>query len=85
MMAGLLCLLGTVVSMGIVLYHRLILHVAIPGWTSVMIAILAMGAVQLLSLWVICEYVDRIFENTKARPYFIVWKQAGAQGIKGAE
>ena len=81
MAAGMLCLFATVTSMGIVLYHKLVLHVAISGWTSVMIAILGMGAIQLLSLWIICEYVDRIFENTKRRPYFIVWKQEGARGV----
>jgi len=80
MVAGLLCLIATIVSIGIVLYHKLVLHIAITGWTSVMIAILAMGAVQLLSLWIIGEYVDRIFENTKCRPYFIVWKQVGTRG-----
>ena len=81
MLAGLVCLGATVLSMGVVLYHKLILHIAIPGWASVMIAILAMGAVQLLSLWVICEYVDRIFENTKGRPYYIVWNQTGQRGL----
>ena len=82
MMMGFVCLLATIVSMAVVLYHKLVTHVAIPGWTSVMIAILAMGAIQLLSLWIICEYVDRIFENTKGRPYFVVWKQEGAVGIR---
>lgn len=81
MVLGFGCLLGAVVSMGVVLYHKLVLGVAIPGWTSVMIAILGMGAIQLLSLWIICEYVERIFENTKGRPYFVVWKQQGAAGI----
>ena len=81
MLAGLVCLGATVVSMGVVLYHKFILRIAIPGWASVMIAILAMGAIQLLSLWVICEYVDRIFENTKGRPYYIVWTQTGQRGF----
>ena len=85
MLAGLMCLLAALAGVGIVLYHKFILHVAIPGWASVMIAILGMGAVQLLSLWVICEYVDRVFENTKGRPYFIVWKQTGAQGIPSGD
>ena len=81
MLAGLACLGAAGVSMGIVLYHKLVLHIAIPGWASVMIAVLGMGAVQLLSLWIICEYVDRIFENTKGRPYYIVWKRTGQPGL----
>lgn len=82
MLAGITCLIVTGISMGIVLYHKVILHIAIPGWASVMIAILAMGTIQLLSLWMIGEYVDRIFENTKARPYYIVWRRVGERGCR---
>ena len=81
MVAGFLCLTATLLALGYVLYTRFILHVAITGWASVMVAILGMSAVQLLSLWVICEYVDRIFENTKGRPYYVVWHRVGEQGI----
>ena len=82
MIAGLVCLLATFLCILYVLYAKLILQIAIPGWASVMIAVLGMGAIQLLSLWVICEYVDRIFENTKGRPYFIVARQSGRPGIE---
>ena len=82
MMAGFVCLLATFLCILYVLYAKLILQIAIPGWASVMIAVLGMGAIQLLSLWVICEYVDRIFENTKGRPYFIIARQSGRQGIE---
>ena len=81
MFAGFLCLLGTLGALIYIFYSKFVLHIAITGWTSVMTAILGMGTIQLLSLWVIGEYVDRIFENTKGRPYFIVWKQSGQQGI----
>lgn len=84
MFAGFLCLLATVAALAYILYAKLVLKIAITGWASVMTAILGMGAIQLLSLWVIGEYVDRIFENTKGRPYFIVWKQAGRPGIDSA-
>jgi dolichol-phosphate mannosyltransferase len=81
MAAGLLCLSAVLIGSGVVLYHKFVLHVAIPGWASIMLAILGMGTVQLLSLWIICEYIERIFENTKGRPYFVVWKQTGQPGI----
>lgn len=81
MVAGFLCLLATVAALAYILYSKFVLRNAISGWASVMVAILGMGTIQLLSLWVIGEYVDRIFENTKGRPYFIVWKQTGQPGI----
>lgn len=83
MMAGVACLSLAGAGIAIVLYKKYVLHVAIPGWASIMIAILGMGGIQLVSLWIICEYVDRIFENTKGRPYYVVWRKAGQPGIAG--
>ena len=79
--AGCVCLLAALAVIGWILYAKFILDIAIPGWASIMTAILGMGSIQLLCMWVICEYVERIFENTKGRPYFIVWKHLGERGI----
>ena len=46
----------------------------IPGWTSIMVAITFFAGVQLLSLWMISEYIGRIYEETKGRPQYIVDK-----------
>ena len=45
-----------------------------PGWTSIMVAITFFAGVQLLSLWMISEYIGRIYDETKGRPQFIVDK-----------
>ena len=79
--ACLFCLLLAGLGMAFVLYARLVTGVAIVGWASVMTAVLGMGAIQLFSLWIVSEYVDRIFENTKSRPYFIVRHVVGERGI----
>ena len=42
------------------------------GWASTLIVVLFMGAVQLLSLGVIGEYIRLIFLETKNRPTFII-------------
>jgi polyisoprenyl-phosphate glycosyltransferase len=47
-------------------------HTAPQGWASTMIAVLFMGAAQLLSLGVIGEYIRLIFLETKQRPTYIV-------------
>lgn len=84
MLMGLVCLACATGLGAYVLYAKFVLHAAIPGWASVMLAVLGMGAMQLLSLWIICEYVDRIFENTKGRPYFIISRRMGQPGVPPA-
>ena len=41
------------------------------GFTTLLVAILFFGAIQLLSLAVIGEYLARVFEETKQRPRYI--------------
>lgn len=57
-----------------VLYKKLILGgaQAIPGWASTMTSILFLGGIQLLSVGVIGEYIGRIYNETKARPAWVV-------------
>jgi dolichol-phosphate mannosyltransferase len=41
------------------------------GWASTMVVVLFMGAVQLISLGIIGEYIRRIFLEAKGRPTYI--------------
>ena len=71
-------LLGFVVSgvaflvMLNVLYQRLVTGEAIIGWASTMTAILFIGGIQLVSVGIIGEYIGRIYNETKARPAWVV-------------
>lgn len=55
-----------------VLYKRLFTGEAIIGWASTMTSILFIGGIQLLSVGVIGEYIGRIYNETKARPAWVV-------------
>jgi len=54
------------------IYIKVFAHEALPGWTSVLVAVLFLGGVQLLSLGVIGSYLNRIYLETKSRPAYIV-------------
>ncbi len=45
------------------------------GWTSIMVAITFFAGVQLLSLWIMSEYIGRIYDETKQRPQYIIDKK----------
>lgn len=44
----------------------------VSGWSSMVSAIFFMGGVQLLCLGVIGEYIGKIYNETKARPRFLI-------------
>ncbi|MFC7527232.1 glycosyltransferase family 2 protein [Actinoplanes sp. GCM10030250] len=46
--------------------------VTVPGWTSLYIAVLLLGAVQLICLGLLGEYVGRIYAATQRRPQFLI-------------
>lgn len=45
------------------------------GWTSLMVAITFFAGVQLVSIWMISEYIARIYDDTKNRPEYIIDKK----------
>lgn len=43
-----------------------------PGWTSIMCTMTFIGGIILISLWMIGEYIARIYEESLGRPEYII-------------
>ena len=75
---------GLALSVGSVL---LILYIAyawlagrsIQGWTSLMLVVVMLGAVQMFVLALMGEYIGRLYNEAKRRPLYIVQEIAGGE------
>ena len=62
-----------------VIVRTLISGVQVPGYASLMVAVLFLGGLQLLSLGILGEYVGRIMIETKNRPLYVIREQVGGE------
>ena len=56
----------------------------IQGWTSLMLIVVVIGAVQMFVLALMGEYIGRLYNEAKRRPLYIVQEVAGATARRGA-
>ena len=54
------------------LYSWLFLDSTVQGWSSIMVSILFIGAVQMIGIGIIGEYLSRMGNNVKDRPLYII-------------
>jgi len=74
---GALVALGALAFAAFIIVRTLTTGIEVPGYASLMVAILFLGGLQLLSLGVLGEYVGRILTETKARPLYVVRERIG--------
>lgn len=75
---GLLAAAVAVFMAVLVLYWRLISpHSPLTGLATIMIAIFFLGAVQLVSIGILGEYIGRIYEEVKGRPLYVLSEVRG--------
>jgi dolichol-phosphate mannosyltransferase len=66
---GLSAIYGTIAVIAHVLGHTP------PGWTSVVVSVLAMGGLQMTFIGLVGEYLARVFDEVKGRPLYILKSQ----------
>jgi polyisoprenyl-phosphate glycosyltransferase len=77
--AGLLLSAGSVL---LVLYiaYAWVSGRSIQGWTSLMLVVVILGAIQMFALALMGEYIGRLYNESKRRPLYIVQDIAGGDG-----
>lgn len=70
-LGGTVAFISFLFAMKIVL-SKLIFGNPVPGYSSLMVAILFLGGVQLIGIGVLGEYIGRIYKETKHRPRYII-------------
>jgi glycosyltransferase involved in cell wall biosynthesis len=74
---GLIISLISLVYASFLVLRTLILGIDVPGYASLMVAILFLGGIQLISLGVLGEYLGRVYEEVKARPLYLAREVQG--------
>lgn len=79
-------MVGLIISMGTAVYLVFVLAASLlaperfgvkAGWASTMATILLVGGIQLVAVWLLGQYVGRIYEETKQRPPYVVARGLG--------
>ena len=75
---GLFGILSIVISFCILIYALIACCFKISGlgagWTSIMFCITFFAGVQLISVWIMSEYIGRIYDESKNRPQYVIAK-----------
>jgi glycosyltransferase involved in cell wall biosynthesis len=59
---------------GFIVLRTLIQGIDVPGYASLLVAVLFLGSLQLIAIGVLGEYVGRIYMETKQRPRYVIRK-----------
>ncbi|MDE8347199.1 MAG: glycosyltransferase, partial [Acidocella sp.] len=57
-----------------IIIRTIINGISVPGYASLLVAVLFFGSVQLMSIGLLGEYIGRIYLETKQRPTYLIRK-----------
>jgi dolichol-phosphate mannosyltransferase len=80
--AGLILSVGSLLLLFYIAYG-FFTGAAVSGWTSLMLVVVLLGAVQMFVLALMGEYIGRLYNEAKGRPLYIVQEVAGGEGRNG--
>ena len=69
--------LATFIYAVFIISRTLIQGIDIPGYASLLVAVLFLGSLQLISVGMLGEYIGRIYMETKNRPLYLIRKRYG--------
>jgi polyisoprenyl-phosphate glycosyltransferase len=72
---------GTFCYAVFIVVRTLLRGVDVPGYASLLVAVLFFGSIQLIGIGLLGEYIGRIYLETKRRPAYLVRKRYG--GARG--
>lgn len=72
-----LWLVGGSVLIALYIIYAWLSGESVPGWTSLMLLVVVLGAVQMFVLALMGEYIGRLYNEVKRRPLYIVQEIAG--------
>ena len=79
--AGLILSAGSVLIVAYILLGWLSGR-SVPGWTSLMLVVVVLGAVQMFVLALMGEYLGRLYNEAKRRPLYIIQEIAGQAEVQ---
>jgi glycosyltransferase involved in cell wall biosynthesis len=74
---GALGALATFLYALFIITRVLMFGIDVPGYASLLVAILFIGSLQLLSVGLLGEYIGRVYLETKQRPVYVVRRRFG--------
>jgi polyisoprenyl-phosphate glycosyltransferase len=57
----------------------------VPGWTSVIVMVTFLGAIQLVSIGIVGEYLARVYDQSRGIPRYVIVERDEAPGIDSKE
>lgn len=70
-LAGACISLAAAAYLAFVLFAYFFTNATEPGWSSTLATLLILGGMQLVVLWILGEYVGRMYDEIKQRPLYI--------------